>query len=214
MGRRRSDIDAQLVDLYSQVPEIPDCDGSCWISCGPIEMSDRERQRLREAGYRITPGEQARLQADTYWCEALTSEKRCAVYELRPLVCRLWGATEGMKCPRGCVPAGGFITDEEGWQLLADADRTGGNRLPLHRDVSQIPPAARAMMDRAMEAGRGGVALRAQHALPPGLRRKVTEFPCPRCGFVLTLPSGPVTTPVCGNCGKRLAAGDLPGGGR
>jgi Fe-S-cluster containining protein len=206
---RRSDVDAQLQALYDQVPAIPDCDGSCWISCGPIEMADRERQRLRDAGYKITPSEQARLQADTYWCEALTGDRRCAVYELRPMICRTWGAVEGMKCPRGCVPEGGFLTDDQGWQLLAEADRVGGHDVPRQRDIASLPPAAREHMQRVMAAGRGGVGLRARHNLPPGFRPKLAEFPCPSCGFLLAVPDGPPRGGVCGNCGGRLKQGDM-----
>jgi len=57
---RRSDIDAKLQAIYDQVPAIPGCKGHCWLSCGPVPMSDRERQRLRERGYKVTPHGPAR----------------------------------------------------------------------------------------------------------------------------------------------------------
>src|SRR2546429_6087610 len=37
---------------------------------------------------------------------------RCTVYEVRPMICRLWGMVEGMQCPHGCVPEGGHLTED------------------------------------------------------------------------------------------------------
>lgn len=34
----RSEMDAQLAELYAQIPRIPDCDGRCWTSCGPVAI--------------------------------------------------------------------------------------------------------------------------------------------------------------------------------
>lgn len=127
MSLTRSQMDAELQKLYDQIPGIPDCDGRCWTSCGPIDMSDRERQRARQAGYRITPWQDARAWKETYYCEALTGDKRCAVYEMRPLVCRLWGAVEGMPCVYGCVPEGGYLSDQDGIRLVAASLRIGGH---------------------------------------------------------------------------------------
>jgi Fe-S-cluster containining protein len=92
MGLTRSQMDAQLAGLYARIPRIPDCDGRCWTSCGPVGMSDRERQRIRAAGVRITPYDKAMANAERFWCEALTGGKRCAVYELRPLIVRATSA--------------------------------------------------------------------------------------------------------------------------
>ena len=30
---------------------------------------------------------------------------RCSVYDQRPLICRAFGAAEGLRCPHGCCPA-------------------------------------------------------------------------------------------------------------
>lgn len=103
----RSEIDQQLAELYERIPPMKDCKGRCWISCSAIDMSDRERQRIRQAGYRISTPEEARenvRQHGAHWCEALTSEGLCAVYELRPAICRLWGTARGLRCHYGCEP--------------------------------------------------------------------------------------------------------------
>jgi len=213
VGQTRSQIDAALQALYDRVPAIPDCDGRCWISCGPTDRSQREEQRIRAAGYRITPVDEALRTLDTYWCEALTGDKRCAVYEMRPMVCRLWGAVEGMNCPYGCVPEGGWLTDREGNELLAESMRIGGSRF------SHVPPdelraaVASEFMRQASvsqrEQGRAGIALRTRHNVPAAFRPpERPAVPCPGCGFGLSMPAG-LTVGVCGHCGQMVRQGGV-----
>jgi Fe-S-cluster containining protein len=177
MGLTRSQADAQLQALYDQIPSIPDCDGRCWTSCGPIDMSDRERHRIRKAGHRITPWRDALASLDAYYCEALTGEKRCAVYESRPLVCRLWGATEGLKCPFGCIPEGGWLTDHDGYRLIFESLRIGGHpraaEMPSGRALDEALAAETFLRAMApiMERGRKGDQQRASRTLPAAFRR-------------------------------------------
>lgn len=105
-------VGAKLDALYAQLPSL-DCKGKCWESCGPVRMSPGERDRiLREAGVEIPPPEQmARDGCKT--CPAL-KDRRCTVYEIRPMACRLWGTDESMRCPLGCEPDGGWIGEVEG----------------------------------------------------------------------------------------------------
>jgi Putative zinc- or iron-chelating domain len=164
MGLTRSEMDAELQALYDQIPAIPDCDGRCWTTCGPIEMSDRERQRIRQAGYRITPYEKALATDGKFTCEALTSKRRCVIWELRPGICRAWGAAEGLKCVYGCVPEGGWIPDTQMYRLLAEASRIGGGeplRVPSEAEMRQA--AARGhLMDQLIAA----------QAVPAAFRRR------------------------------------------
>jgi hypothetical protein len=147
MPRPRHETDAALQALYDQIPDIPDCKGHCWMSCGPVEMSQRERQRIREAGVRITDGQVARAQIEEYWCEALGPDGRCAVYGLRPLICRAWGVAEGLRCPWGCRPEGGWMKDSEMRRLLLEAGEIGGEEAV---DPSAIRRAARKPRDRTL----------------------------------------------------------------
>jgi Fe-S-cluster containining protein len=179
MTLTRSQMDAELQKLYDQIPAIPDCDGRCWTSCGPVGMSDRERQRIRQAGYKITPYEQAMARIDTFWCEALTEGKRCAVYELRPMICRLWGAVEGLPCVYGCVPEGGRrLSDAEGYWLIAESRRIGGS-------ADGLPPATvekisevmarehiRAELERIRSRGQPGDRRRMTEGVPAAFRRE------------------------------------------
>jgi hypothetical protein len=82
MGLTRSEQDAQLAELYARIPRIPDCDGRCWTSCGPVEMSDRERQRIRAAGTRITPYQKAMAQLGTVLVRR--ADRGQAVRRIRP----------------------------------------------------------------------------------------------------------------------------------
>lgn len=93
-------------------------------------MSLRERQRLREAGIRIMSRDEARAKPEAHWCEALSNTGRCLAYDRRPIVCRLWGAVEGMPCPYGCRPAPRPLTDREGFELLVRALEAGGGLPP------------------------------------------------------------------------------------
>lgn len=123
MARNPRRIDAELDALYAGLPAI-DCQGYCHDSCGPIETSIRERARIEHAaGVKLTCGIGPS-------CSMLTAERRCSVYELRPLICRLWGLTRSMPCPYGCKPER-VVEDEEAMILIGEADRIGG--LPARR---------------------------------------------------------------------------------
>ncbi len=177
MGLTRSERDALLAELYARIPAIPDCDGRCWTSCGPIDMSDRERQRIRGAGVRITDYRQALAGVERFWCDALTGDKRCAVYDLRPLICRIWGAVESMPCVYGCVPEGGrYLSDMDAYRMIAESMRIGGGQ---HADVGAAGIDAgmarrevRAAVARIRERGRIGEQSRAQESVPEAFRSR------------------------------------------
>lgn len=115
--RRRT---AQLEALYARLPRM-ECQGLCHDTCGPLEVSVLERQRVEAAaGHELTCGERAS-------CSMLTEDRRCSVYEIRPLICRLWGLVESMPCHYGCRPEGGLIPDSEGQQMLVEALQIGGD---------------------------------------------------------------------------------------
>lgn len=108
-----------LAAIYAELPELR-CRGKCQESCGPILMSDAEKARFQTAGKRVpTPIEV--LGSDHAQCPHLSPVGRCTVYEIRPLICRLWGSVEAMKCSWGCVPDR-FISDASAHRLLARAD--------------------------------------------------------------------------------------------
>lgn len=114
----------QLAALWATLPDI-ECRGQCWDSCGPIRMTGPEHALVARAGVDIPDGVH---DGNAALCPALTMLKRCAVYQVRPLICHLWGISEGMPCNYGCQPIGrGLLTDRETWAVLAEGFRIAGD---------------------------------------------------------------------------------------
>lgn len=116
-----------LGDIWGSIPPVA-CKGLCEDSCGPITMSEDEDTRIRQLGYDIPsmPDALAALErGEDYYCPALV-DGRCAVYEDRPTICRLWGATESMPCPHGCTPDGALTQDRSHELLRLSAVAGGG----------------------------------------------------------------------------------------
>jgi hypothetical protein len=112
--------DRELDALYATLPKLV-CQGYCSASCGPIATSARERARIETTAHRALTAEDP---GPT--CSMLTADRRCSVYEIRPMICRLWGLVQRMPCPYGCRPEGGLLPDSEGKRLLMEAERIGG----------------------------------------------------------------------------------------
>ena len=99
-----------------------DCKGLCLDACGPIHASEHERARLHPRLKLHRRGD-GNILFDLLFnkpCPALR-DKRCSVYSDRPLICRLYGATEVLRCPHGCEPER-LLTRDEAAALLREAD--------------------------------------------------------------------------------------------
>lgn len=131
----------ELERLYSLLPTI-ECKGLCWNSCGPIDMSDVERERIEEQGVHIEPFTQERAlrwaQDEPLHCSALTEDKKCSVYDVRPLICRLWGVAESMPCTYGCKPNPGYVRDEDAMQAIAYSVEVGGGEAASASQVAAL----------------------------------------------------------------------------
>jgi hypothetical protein len=103
-----------LERIYRSVPTV-ECKGLCARSCGPIDMSDVERQRIAELGVDIP---KPTIESLAESCPALV-DNRCTIYDHRPLICRLWGAVESMPCPHGCAVTPGLLMDAGAQTLIA-----------------------------------------------------------------------------------------------
>lgn len=114
--------DARLEALYARLPRL-ECRRLCQEACGPIVMFRPEWDRLVEfLMYEPspTPDQAARLR-----CPLLDeSSGRCSVYRIRPMICRLFGLVERMRCPFGCEPER-WLTDEEARGLMDQVNRIG-----------------------------------------------------------------------------------------
>ncbi len=80
--------------LYEQIPRF-ECIEGCTDCCGPVPWSDHE---LRAAGLERAPTER-----EDQVCE-FSVKGGCAVYHARPLMCRLYGAVDDLRCPHGRGP--------------------------------------------------------------------------------------------------------------
>lgn len=105
---------------YALVPEVP-CKGLCRKACGPIACTAREAEAMRDNGIN-PPGVRDHPTEGSMTCSHLTDAGRCAVYENRPMVCRLFGAVRAMRCPFGCKPSTGYLTDVQARALLVAVD--------------------------------------------------------------------------------------------
>lgn len=106
----------KIDEIYRQLPTIQ-CQGKCSESCGPILMSDAEEKRIVDAvGHEPDFGPD--LKCNLLQCN------RCSVYEIRPLICRLWGLVKAMRCPFGCVPDR-WLPEEESRRLLKENGELG-----------------------------------------------------------------------------------------
>lgn len=143
--RRRDtrDRNAQLDALYAELPGI-DCQGRCWDSCGPIDMSGQERRRISDTGVYIPKGSFTHV--GPMPCPALTMLHRCSVYEIRPLICRIWGLTRELPCTYGCRPER-YLTEPEAFEFLARAC-----------DISGEPGQAKVFRDGALPENREALA--------------------------------------------------------
>lgn len=141
-----------LRELWATLPGI-DCRGQCWDSCGPIRMTGPEHALTERAGFPIPDGV---YEGNAALCPALTILKRCAVYDDRPSICRLWGISEGMPCTYGCQPDGGrLLTDRETWAVLAEAFRIAGDAESADKILAGwSTPERAAETDRMLKEGR------------------------------------------------------------
>lgn len=98
---------AELLEIYAAVPS-PECKGLCSISCAHIGMGAIERRHLRSQGIQLP-------MIDQRPCPHLDFAGRCSIYEHRPLICRIYGATPQMACEHGCKPT---LSDAEGHALM------------------------------------------------------------------------------------------------
>lgn len=107
-----------LRDLWDQIPSV-ECKGLCAESCGPIPCSSLERRLIEERAGKS-------LQADGKLRCTMLKDGHCSVYSIRPMICRIWGAVEKLKCPHGCRPER-FLSDREAHRLTQAVEELAGD---------------------------------------------------------------------------------------
>ncbi len=115
----------RLQAIYDRIPKI-ECKKLCQEVCGVIPVNRLELKRM-QAATDIDLYAHAQhsdkdksllfdLQKET--CPALV-DGMCSVYEVRPLICRLFGAVPEMRCPHGCIPER-WLTHEEAMDIFRE----------------------------------------------------------------------------------------------
>ena len=115
-----------LKAIYRTLPTM-ECRGLCQVCCGPVCMTRFERDRI-EKHLGDKPVDHMGLA-----CPVLNDAGRCSAYAVRPLICRLWGMVESLKCPHGCEPSR-WLTDDEAAGLLAAMNAVGGDAVMFGLD--------------------------------------------------------------------------------
>lgn len=126
-----------LRELYASLPKIK-CRGLCHKACRTrIDMSLVERARIE-----TVIGEELPEWMSTEHglsCPLLQPDKRCGVYQIRPMVCRLWGLAvndSALSCHHGCEPER-RLTDVEVFDLQMRSYEIGGQPVGEF-DVAEI----------------------------------------------------------------------------
>jgi Fe-S-cluster containining protein len=112
----------RLRKVYARVPHVR-CKGLCTQSCGVILMTPLEYKRIcNVVGHDLN-------ETKSLQCPLLV-DGRCSQYQLRPLVCRLFGATDGLPCPHGCE-ADKPLTDDEAQDLIEAVREISGTGMAV-----------------------------------------------------------------------------------
>lgn len=110
----------KLEKIYSKLPKI-NCKKLCADSCGMIVVGEEEEKRitefLGENPFLRNADIQKNLESGCLATCSLLKDRKCSVYRLRPLICRLFGLTKKMACPFGCVPEK-WLDDETAKKFL------------------------------------------------------------------------------------------------
>ncbi len=93
MDRTNRKID----QLRRQIPGFA-CESGCHDCCGPVTASSEEMARLP---HKSDAEHDAALE---HWNCVHLGPQGCEAYDERPLICRLFGTTASLPCPRGRGP--------------------------------------------------------------------------------------------------------------
>jgi Fe-S-cluster containining protein len=104
----------RLAEIYAEIPDVP-CKRLCSDSCSFIGTFRAERERMQAAG--VTPP-----RMDQAPCPLLMFNGECGAHEWRPVICRLYGATEELECPFGCKSER-QLTKAEAYEIFLAVDR-------------------------------------------------------------------------------------------
>lgn len=107
-----------IPSLRNRIPAF-DCVAGCHDCCGRVPWSAWEAARLPGDVSVKTVKAKEVAAGGAEKCGFVTDGGQCAVYAQRPIMCRLFGAVEDLRCPHGRGPER-FLSKEEAGMLLAE----------------------------------------------------------------------------------------------
>jgi len=112
---------SSLREIYASVPATT-CKGLCTDQCTVIPIAKVEREAIEKlTGRRVKTLPQVdnlvMRTADDGSCRYLR-RGRCSIYQVRPLICRLYGAAVGLECQHGCRPVAGLLSRDAAGDLI------------------------------------------------------------------------------------------------
>lgn len=119
---------SSLKELYNKIPKFT-CIPGCHACCGPVPCNPEEQAALH-LGTPIIP-----TKIDNVTCIFLT-DQGCSVYANRPFMCRLFGTTQNIRCPRGAKP-NKLLTPKQEKKILQKYI-TGSNMHDLQQELQQF----------------------------------------------------------------------------
>ena len=121
-------VHAALDRIYREIPG-GFCKGLCQEACGPCSMTKAEMDRC------VAHAEPVRNPSDELQCPFLNPENgRCRVYAVRPIVCRIYGASKAIPCPHGCRPSK-MLSPRQARKLMARVRALGGPEVSTHDEL-------------------------------------------------------------------------------
>jgi Fe-S-cluster containining protein len=107
-----------LNKIYKKIPSLK-CPPGCSACCGPVPLCSKEASVLKDL-VKDNPDKSLLEGLNSFMTPTdpdlnckFSSAKGCTVYENRPLMCRLFGTVESLKCPLGCAPSRYLTRAEE-----------------------------------------------------------------------------------------------------
>jgi Fe-S-cluster containining protein len=115
-----------LNEIYDSLPSV-ECKGLCWTTCSFINITPIEEVNIETAtGKPVETILVPMIAGDgmTPMIKPTEAEKcpylqlnRCSIYAQRPLICRIFGTAEGLRCRHGCKPSR-VISDKDVSKIL------------------------------------------------------------------------------------------------
>ena len=121
-------ISATLEWIYDHLPPIS-CKKLCHDNCSIVPVSKVEAAQISRVTGRAIDEPVAMsgfvqlpvVKSKNAHCGFLDKRRTCSIHSFRPLLCRLYGIDQKMKCPHGCVPKQ-FIEENKGTELFMRID--------------------------------------------------------------------------------------------